>query len=74
MVFEGVRNLCLLGGDASQILPGHIMPNSVDHIFVNFPEPPQTNMTEGAVSKNDEFCIENEELCIKYEEFCILND
>jgi len=30
MVFEDVRNLCLLGGDASQILPGHIKPNSVE--------------------------------------------
>jgi tRNA G46 methylase TrmB len=50
MVFEAVQNLAVLGGDASQILPNHISPDSVDHIFVNFPEPPQTNMSHGAES------------------------
>ena len=49
-VFEEVENLAVLGGDAFQILPNHIPPASVDHIFVNFPEPPQTNMTDGAES------------------------
>merc|ERR1711908_147932 len=50
MVFEAIHNLCILGGDAAQILPSHIPPNSVDHVFVNFPEPPQTNMQYGAES------------------------
>lgn len=51
MVFETVHNLCLLGGDAAQILPQYIMACTVDHIFVNFPEPPQTNMLYGAKSE-----------------------
>ena len=50
MVFEEVGNLCVLGGDAAQILPSHIAPQSVAHIFINFPEPPQTNMLQGAQS------------------------
>ena len=50
MLFEQVNNMCVLGGDASQ-LSRYIMPSSVDHIFVNFPEPPQTNMLQGAESK-----------------------
>ena len=55
MVFEGCENLAILGGDAAQILPvkgsGHIRPDSVDHVFVNFPEPPQTDMHHGAESQ-----------------------
>jgi tRNA G46 methylase TrmB len=50
MVFEAVSNLAILGGDAAQILPVHILPGSVDHLFCNFPEPPQTNMLQGAES------------------------
>eukprot|EP00940_MAST-03C_sp_MAST-3C-sp2_P000964 g964.t1 len=40
MVFEGLRNLCVVGGDAREILRRHVAPTSVHHLFVNHPEPP----------------------------------
>lgn len=40
-VFADVQNLCVLCGDAMQILPTHFPSNAVTNIFVNHPEPPQ---------------------------------
>lgn len=34
-------NLCVIGGDATQIIPNHLAANSFDNIFINHPEPPQ---------------------------------
>ncbi|CAK9001169.1 unnamed protein product [Durusdinium trenchii] len=37
---QGLRKLCILSGDALQMLR-HLVPStSVSHVFVNFPEPP----------------------------------
>ena len=36
----GVENLCVVGGDSSNLLRNHIASESVDAIYVNFPEPP----------------------------------
>ena len=40
MVLEELDNLCVIGGDASHILPLHFAKESVTHICINFPEPP----------------------------------
>eukprot|EP00913_Durusdinium_trenchii_P001521 g1408.t1 len=40
MVFEQVSNLCVIRGDAAQVIPQHFQQESVSHVFVNFPEPP----------------------------------
>merc|ERR1711935_1158047 len=47
---EGVSNLCVMGGDALQILPQRIAPGSVDHVFANFPEPPHVSGSDAAES------------------------
>ena len=39
-VCEGVRNLCAMGGDAARVMQRNVRSQSVDHIFINFPEPP----------------------------------
>lgn len=49
MVLEGVRNLCVLRGDASHILPC-LLTGSVAHVFINFPEPPHVSGDEDAES------------------------
>ena len=36
----GAASLCVLGGDASAVLPRRIKKRSVDHAYINFPEPP----------------------------------
>lgn len=41
MIYSEVKNMCVLGGDAMLVLPRHVRNNSVGHIFVNHPEPPQ---------------------------------
>jgi len=38
--FQDVQNLCVVGGDAVEILQS-LAPKSVASIFVNFPEPPE---------------------------------
>lgn len=53
MVFEKVENLCLLRGDASQVVPRHLQQGSVSHVFINFPEPPHFSGHESAESKNE---------------------
>lgn len=40
MVFQNVRNLCAISGDATQLLPSHIGSGSLNSVFVNHPEPP----------------------------------
>ena len=40
MVFQNVRNLCAISGDAVQLLPNHVASASVSNVFVNHPEPP----------------------------------
>jgi pentatricopeptide repeat protein len=41
------NNLCMLRGDAALIL-GHIPPNSVDAVCINYPEPPQKTGKESS--------------------------
>lgn len=40
MVFENVRNLCAISGDAFHVLPHRFNACSVNSIFINHPEPP----------------------------------
>lgn len=42
-----VDNLLLLCGDASVIVPSYIPPESISHIFINHPEPPERTSGEG---------------------------
>ncbi|CAK9073290.1 unnamed protein product [Durusdinium trenchii] len=53
MVFEQVSNLCVIRGDAAQVIPQHFQQESVSHVFVNFPEPPHFSGSETAESKNE---------------------
>jgi tRNA G46 methylase TrmB len=39
--YAGVNNVCILGGNAREILPSYLQPDQIDHLFVNHPEPPQ---------------------------------
>lgn len=39
--FSGLPNLAVLGGDASQILPTRIPPQSISAVYINHPEPPE---------------------------------
>jgi len=50
MVFERVSNLCVIGGDAATILQRHILARSVEHVFINFPEPPHVSGDEAGES------------------------
>ncbi|CAE8586991.1 unnamed protein product [Polarella glacialis] len=52
-VFEQVDNLCLIRGDASQVLPRHLQMASVSHVFINFPEPPHVSGHGHAESKHE---------------------
>ena len=40
-MFEDCKNLSIVGGDASKLLPKHVPKNYAKYIFVNYPEPPQ---------------------------------
>lgn len=40
MVFQNVRNLCAISGDAVQISPKYFQNCIFSNIFVNHPEPP----------------------------------
>ena len=40
MVFENVRNLCVIGGDAMYVLPSHIGDACLHSVYINHPEPP----------------------------------
>lgn len=37
----GADNVCVIGGDATQVLPQRIPSSSLDYLFINHPEPPQ---------------------------------
>jgi tRNA G46 methylase TrmB len=41
MHLDNVNNLAVVGGDASVVLRNHVVPDSIDRIFVNHPEPPE---------------------------------
>jgi tRNA G46 methylase TrmB len=45
--FAGLRNLAILGGDATKVLPDRITPDSLTSIFINHPEPPERTSGEG---------------------------
>ena len=46
-------NLCVLCGDAMQVIPRHIASDCVDYVFVNHPEPPQqTGATDESQSRH----------------------
>jgi tRNA G46 methylase TrmB len=51
MVLGEVSNLAVIGGDAAQILPAHFARGSVDHICINFPEPPHHSGDDAAESQ-----------------------
>jgi len=40
-IFAGATNLCVLCGDATRVLPRHMLAGSISQLFVNHPEPPQ---------------------------------
>jgi tRNA (guanine-N7-)-methyltransferase len=46
-ILHKVDNLCILGGDASYILPHRITPACISHIFINHPEPPERTSGTG---------------------------
>lgn len=39
-VNEAVRNLAVMDGDASKVLPERCAEGSISELFINFPEPP----------------------------------
>jgi pentatricopeptide repeat protein len=41
IVFENISNLCVVGGDAIELMSHHVAEETVSHFFVNHPEPPQ---------------------------------
>ena len=40
-IYAGLNNLSVLGGDAMSIIPARIATESISHVFINHPEPPQ---------------------------------
>jgi len=40
LVLEGVKNCCIIGGDATVLLRDKIDTGSIQNAFINFPEPP----------------------------------
>ena len=50
-VCEGAPNLCAMGGDAASVLRKRVRPESVSHVFVNFPEPPHHSGDANAVNE-----------------------
>lgn len=43
MLLKGVENMCVVGGDADDVLRRRFMGQSIDNIFINHPEPPERN-------------------------------
>lgn len=41
IVYEGAHNMCVVGGDAIEVLRHNVAPRSITHFFVNHPEPPK---------------------------------
>ena len=40
-IIHNLKNLCICGGNAIEIIENHVKENSFDNIFINHPEPPQ---------------------------------
>ena len=40
-MYARLENVCIIGGDALKLIPLHVAEGSIDHVFVNYPEPPQ---------------------------------
>ncbi|OQR82167.1 hypothetical protein THRCLA_11094 [Thraustotheca clavata] len=51
-VFEQVDNLCIIGGDATKVIPNHLTAELVDFMFINFPEPPQQTGGDSSQAKH----------------------
>mmetsp|Transcript_2424 Transcript_2424/g.3483 ORF Transcript_2424/g.3483 Transcript_2424/m.3483 type:complete len:412 (-) Transcript_2424:43-1278(-) len=49
-IFSSIKNMAVLAGDARKILDAHIRPNSIKHVFVNHPEPPQQRHSGGRLT------------------------
>ena len=47
MLLKGVKNMCVVGGDAHRVMERHFLQESVDNIFINHPEPPERNSGTG---------------------------
>lgn len=41
MVCAEATNVCVMGGDAMQVIPSYIAANTFNNVFINHPEPPQ---------------------------------
>lgn len=41
-----LTNICTMGGNALEIIPNFFPHQSIDHVFVNFPEPPQQTASD----------------------------
>ena len=56
IVFERISNLCVIGGDALELMQHHVAEQTVSHFFVNHPEPPQqvTNLSFQDSARNGE--------------------
>mmetsp|Transcript_16942 Transcript_16942/g.25562 ORF Transcript_16942/g.25562 Transcript_16942/m.25562 type:complete len:749 (+) Transcript_16942:52-2298(+) len=57
-VFEGASNLAVFCGDAGEILPMYVAEESLQNVFVNYPEPPQQlggDQTQGKHILTSEF-------------------
>jgi len=60
-LYAGVSNLCVIGGNAREVLPKYFPKESMDHIFVNHPEPPQQT---GNKDDSEAQHLLNEVLCL----------
>lgn len=49
-VFQGLRNISIVCGEAAQTLESLFPSSSISHIFINFPEPPFVSGDEAAES------------------------
>lgn len=47
MVFQGVKNICTIGGDAVEVVGQRLSPKSVDSFYINHPEPPERSSGQG---------------------------
>jgi len=56
-IFARAENLVVLGGDASAILRSRIHADSISHIFINHPEPPQQRQTRGSLQTQAQHLI-----------------
>ncbi|KAK3247312.1 hypothetical protein CYMTET_43184 [Cymbomonas tetramitiformis] len=51
MALNNVSNLCIIGGDAAQVMRQHVKAGSVANICINFPEPPHHSGNASAENK-----------------------